>query len=264
MKKNAWLLLLTVVVLFGCKKAEVAGDRLYETTGSGRTQANVRSLDRKLVKDGWISFETKDVEATDRVVRSIVKGCGAWISNDRCNRTDSKLEYNLTIRVPSERYDSLVTLILEQANVKKLDNKSTSIRDVTDEYVDVEMRLNVKKASEQKLLTMLEKARNMTEMLEIQKQLTELREDIESTEGRMKMLSDQVTYSTLEVTFYDKLPYSQRFFAGFGSALKSGWDVFLYVLTTLAYLWVLILVVVVGRWGYKSFKRYQEEKRLEE
>lgn len=264
MKKTGWMLLLAVVVLLGCKKADGVGSNAFEMTSQDRAQSKVQSIDRKLIKEGRISFQTKDVEVTDKTIRSIVKGCGAWISDDRCFRSDSKLEYNLTIRVPAERYDSLVTVLLKEADIEKLESKSTSIKDVTEEYIDVETRLKVKKASEQKMMELLGKAKKMTDVLEIQKQLTELREEIESVEGRLKVLTDQMTYSTLEVSFYVKMPYYQRFFGSFWSAFKSGWDVFLYVLTTIAYLWVLILVVVVGRWGYKAFKRYQEEKRQDE
>lgn len=91
-----------------------------------------------------------------------------------------------------------------------------------------------------------------------------MREEIESVEGRVKVLADQVAFSTLEVSFYVKLPYYQRFLSSFWSALKDGWDVFLHVLTLVAYLWVLILVVVLGKWGYKSYKRYQSQKDLDD
>lgn len=257
--KRIWILLLVLTVLFGCKKAgnSVAS---YETLGTQKSINKVQSVDRKLIKEGRIDFQTKDVEATDKTVRTIAKQCGAWISDDNCIRSKSKLEYNLTIRVPSDKYDSLTNLILKKAEIKKLDSKSTSIKEVTEEYIDVETRLEIKKESEKKMTDLLGRAKNLTEVLEIQKQLTELREDIESVEGRMKFLADQVSYSTLRVSFYVKMPYSSRFFGGFLSALKDGWEVFLYVLTGAAYLWVIILVVVLGRWGYKSYKRYKVEK----
>jgi len=258
--KKIIILFLISALIFGCKKAgnSVAA---YESVGAQKTMDKFQTVERKRIKEGRIDFQTRDVEATDKTVRAIAKECGAWISDDHCSRTDSRLEYNLTIRVPSDRYDSLANLILKKAEIKKLDSKSTSIEDVTEEYIDVETRLEIKKESEKKLTELLGKAKNLAEVLEVQKQLSELREDIESVEGRMKFLADKVSYSTLHVTFYVKMPYSSRFFGGFWSALKDGWEVFLYVLTGAAYLWVLILVVLLGRWGYKAYKKYQAENR---
>jgi hypothetical protein len=254
------ILFMVSTILFGCKKAGNS-TVAYESAGIQKTTDNFQTVERKLIKDGRIDFQTKDVEVTEKTVRAIAKQCGAWISDDHCSRTDSKLEYNLTIRVPSDKYESLTNLILKEADVMKLDSKSTSIEDVTEEYIDVKTRLEIKKDSEKKLTELLGKAKNMAEVLEVQKQLSELRENIESVEGRMKFLADQVSYSTLRVTFYVNMPYSSRFFGGFWSALKDGWEVFLYVLTGAAYLWVLILVVVLGRWGYKSYKKYHAENR---
>jgi len=258
--KNLWVMLLVLTVLFGCKKAE-SGSAVFDNIGTKSSVTKVQVLDRKLIKQGRIDFQTKDVEVTDKMVRGLAKECGAWVSDDNCFRSKSKLEYNLTIRVPSDKYDSLTNLILMKADVKKLDSKSTSIQDVTEEYIDVETRLEIKKDSEKKLTDLLGRAKNLTEVLEIQKQLSELREDIESVEGRMKYLADQVSYSTLRVSFYVKMPYSSRFVGGFWEALKNGWEVFLYVLTGAAYLWVLILVVILGKWGYKAYKRAQPEKK---
>lgn len=253
------MLLVMAILVMGCKKSE-NGVAAYDSVGTNKTVNEIQAVDRKVIKVGRIDFLTKNVETTDKVVRELAKQCGAWISNDNCYRSNSKLEYNLTIRVPSDQYDRLANLILQKADVKKLDSKTTSMQDVTEEYIDVESRLGVKKETEKKLTDLLGKAKNLAEVLEIQKQLAEVREDIESVEGRMKFLANQVSYSTLNVTFYVKLPYSSRFIGSFWTALKGGWEVFLFVLTGLAYLWVLILVVVLGRWGYKSYKRYLAEK----
>ncbi len=257
--KKLVILFVVVSVLFGCKK-EGASVSAFEPMGTKKTMEKVQTLERKLIKEGRIEFQTKDVEVTDKTVRAIAKECGAWISDDHCSRTDAKVEYNLTIRVPSDKYDSLANLLLKKAEIKKLNSKSTSIQDVTEEYMDVETRLEIKKESEKKLTELLGKAKNLAEVLEIQKQLSEQREEIESVEGQMKYLANQVSYSTLQVSFYVKMPYSSRFLGGFWTALKNGWEVFLYVLTGAAYLWVLLLVVILGRWGYKVYKKSRVEK----
>jgi hypothetical protein len=118
--------------------------------------------------------------------------------------------------------------------------------------------MKVKKETEQKYFELLKKAKNLEETLAVERQLSDLRAEIESLEGRMKYLNNQVDLSTLRVSFYEKQKYSSNFVSGFVKALRQGWQVFLYVITGLAYLWVLILVAlavfILLRWNRKRKK----------
>jgi len=257
MKKVSYFLLISLT-LFGCKKA---GE--FESQHSAGAEMNknldkVKMEDRMLIKNGHLEFETKNAETTNTDIKKVVKTYGALITEDDSYENKSRVGYNLIIRVQADRFDSLVTGILKNVQVEKLESKTTSIADVTEEFIDTEARMKIRKESELKLTELLNKARNLTEVLEIQKQLTDLRSEIESVEGRLKYLTDQVAYSTLRVSFYEKVNYSEKFFGAFWSALKNGWEVFLYVLTFLAYLWVVLLVVFLGRWGYKRYKNSKE------
>jgi len=254
MKKTLLFVLLSIL-FFGCgSKYENSESSTFNTVKNNSIE-KVNAIDRKLIKNGSIRFETDDIEKTNRLIKSSLDKFGAYVSEENNYNNNSNTGYDITIRVPALKFDSLMSYIMKKADIKELKNKSTQINDVTEDFIDTQARLKIKKESEQKLIDLLKQTRNLTEVLEIQKQLTDIRADIESREGRMKYLSDQVDYSTVNVSFYEKTSYSNRFFGDFWGAIKDGWQVFLHFVTLLAYLWVVIIVVLLGRWGYKYYKK---------
>ena len=73
-------------------------------------------------------------------------------------------------------------------------------------------------------------------------------------------LDDRVIYSTIRITFYERVSYSERFAGEFRDALKGGWQVFLFLLTVVAYLWIVIIVVLMVWLGIRYYKRSIKRK----
>ena len=215
---------------------------------------------RKLVKEADVRFLTTDNRNTYQLINSCLNGFGAYISDENTFNNRNQSGYELTIKVPAAHFDSLLNYILTHARVKELESKRTQVNDVTDEFIDTEARIKIKKESAQKLADLMKQSKNLTETLEIQKQLTDLQSEIESVEGRLKHLNDQVSYSTLRITFYERVSYSERFAGEFWDALKGGWQVFLFLLTGVAYLWVVIVVVIMVWLVVRYYKRNIKRK----
>ena len=251
-------------LLTGCGAKE--SEKMTEVTTLSKlaeeeSDNSINTVERKLIKDGSLKFRTNDIDKTDAFIKSAVKKFDAYISNDEKYSNESNKGCDLTLRVPSAKYDSLMTYIIDNADIKSLDNKSTDIEDVTEDYIDTQTRLKIKKASEAKLIDLLNKAKDLKDLLAVQKQLTDLQADIESIEGRMKYLNDQVNYSTLKVSFYKNAVKSNTFFGDFWDAFKNGWQVFLQVITFIANLWVIILVSVFLVMGFKSYRKRKKNAK---
>lgn len=258
--KNILGFLILSLLLIGCGTSSKESAGKNELINNQNTTEKIDKDLRKLIKDANLRFRTKSNEETYVLIKNSIKGFGAYISEENTFNYRNRTGYDLTVRVPADRFDSLLNCIVDNVSIKELDNKSTQIKDVTEEFIDIQARIKIKKESEQKLSDLLKHAKTLTETLEIQKQLTDLRADIESIEGRLKYLTDQVSYSTIQISFYENIKYSKRFFADFWDALKDGLQIFLHVLTLLAYLWVVILVFFIIRWGYKYYKRVTKNK----
>jgi len=81
----------------------------------------------------------------------------------------------------------------------KVDAESTSSQDVTEEYVDLDARLKVYEATEQQLLTFLQKTQNVDESLKVYRELNNVRSQIESAKGRMNYLTKSAAMSSITV-----------------------------------------------------------------
>ena len=101
-------------------------------------------------------------------------------------------------------------------------DRSISNEDVTTQYIDTESRLKTKKEIEDRYRALLSKATTVKDILEIEKELGEIREDIESSEAQFRQLNNDVEYSTLKILFFKPLVTSNPFLREVADAFKEG------------------------------------------
>lgn len=215
--------------------------------------------ERKLTKNGTIRFETSDLNKTKQLIIGTVSSLKGYVSNDNISESNNRTENTLTIRVPADRTDSLIAVV--ESNASKIDYKSIDVQDVTEQYIDLDTRVKTKKEVETRYRELLTKANTVEEILRIEEQIGNIRAEIESAEGRLRYLSNQVQFSTLNVTFYEK--YSNFGFWGkMGKAFKNGWNSLLWLLVGIANLWAIILFIALVAWliVYVT-KKYKTRKR---
>jgi len=215
------------------------------------------NLERKVMKDGQLTFETENLDATAAQVKTIVETAGGYISNDQQYISEYRLTRYLELRLPSEKFDAVVDNISNLT--EKIESRSIVVSDVTEEYLDVEARLKTKKELEQRYLALLTKANSVREILEIEREISVLRSDIESVEGRLKYLTDRISMSTLRVTFFSKETRKSNFIHHIGNGFKNGAKAFIWVFVGLIYIWPFIGVTLLIIY----FLRRRNKKRRE-
>ena len=210
-------LILTLTVLFiGCDQrphknnyAEAGveatsafdADVSYQKTSQASSAPVAR--ERMLIKTGQLSMKVDDVTDSKKKITAIAQKLTAYISEERLDDSGYQLNISMTVRVPSQLYDSLIVLI-EQVG-KKTESKSVNTQDVTEEFIDTEARLKTKKELETRYREILRQAQSVNDILSVETQLNNVRAEIESMEGRLKYLSSQVSFSTLNLSFYQSL-----------------------------------------------------------
>lgn len=214
-----------------------------------------QDISQKLVRSGGINFQSEDIEKDYAKIKSMLGGFNAYLENENQNNDNYRKSYNLSIRVPSEKYDSLLNSISGIAF--KVESKYSNVDDVTERYYDLQNRIQNKKELEIRYREILSKANQVKDIIEIERNLNEVRTDIEMMEGQFNFLSKQIQFSSLQVQFYEELPYElnspkkKGFWVRVFNALDNGWQVFLTVLVGLVTLWpfyfagALIFVLVV-------------------
>ena len=122
-------------------------------------------------------------------VQKVARDLGGYLS--------SRQDTSITVRVPRDRFDDAVARIEKLGDVTHRDIKA---EDVTDEFVDVQARLKNAYAMRDRLSDLLSRA-PAKEALDIERELGRVTEEIERMEGRLKLLRDQIAFSTITVNF---------------------------------------------------------------
>lgn len=194
-------------------------------------------MDRKLIKTGDVSFETGDIAADRARVNQVVKALGGYVGGESENFYGARHEVRYTLRVPSDKFDELVEKVTEGA--KHIDSKNIRVSDVTMEYHDVQARIKTKKEIRDRYSELLSRAKTVSEVLDVERELGTIQVEIESLEGRMKVMENQVSLGTLELVIWEGQEVPQGWGGRFGDAAEGGWNGFVW-----------FLVVIVGLWPF--------------
>lgn len=263
-------LLLLSTVLFSCGNQETEMDRFREVASVEMREMNAAidedlspsisnnsdQASKKVIKSGEISFESESVAQDYQKVKSLIANYDSYIDYENETNTDYQSTYDITIRVNADNYDSLYSKLATVS--QKVDFKSSNTEDVTERYYDLKTRIKNKKALEEKYLSLLKKATTIKDILEIERSLNEIRNEIETAEGSFRYLSKQVSYSTIQLSFYETLPsgyQSQSFWSRITTAVSRGWTGFLSFLVGAAQAWPFILISVLVFLGFKKIRK---------
>ncbi len=178
-------------------------DGLLKQVNYQQPTENTNTQDKRMIiRSGTMSIENDSFDETEAKAKEIAKNLGGFITNSTAQVNQSgKKQGTLTIRVQADKYDALLA---ELSKTGKVMNQNITGRDVTEEYVDAEARLKTQRELEARLLQLLsEKTANLTAVVEVEQKLASVRENIEKTEGRMRMLKDQASYSTITLSIYE-------------------------------------------------------------
>jgi hypothetical protein len=217
---------------------------------------------KKIIKDGSIDVKTKNVFDSKKRIDEIVKKLDAYYDKETFYNNANEISYILEIRIPANNFEPFISTIDQGEN--EIINKSIEARDVTEEWMDIETRLSNKKEYLNRYKELLSKAATIKDIIAIQENIRSLQEEIESSEGRLKYLSDQVSYSTLTIKLIDtkkqfsKARASETFTDRIKNSLVMGWSSVIDFLMWILANWPLILVLTVStffiRWIIKKRK----------
>ncbi|OAV43927.1 DUF4349 domain-containing protein [Lewinella sp. 4G2] len=207
---------------------------------------NISAPVTKVIKTGSMAFGVEDLGVAKLGVDSLLAVNGAYYEKEEYRTAYRSVAYALTIRVPAANFETLLAAL--EAGTGTLTTKSISARDVTEEYVDLSIRLDNKLAYLEQYQTILKRARTIEEILEVQEKIRLIEEEIESKKGRLKFLDDRVGLSTLQLTLTEDtdayVAEEPGVFSRAGKALLGGATNFLDVLIGLLYLWPFLLILV--------------------
>jgi len=238
-------------------KEDSAANSLYDKSVS-QDKVDSNTIEQKIIKTGDIRFETNDLGETYNQLMTAVKKYNAIVQNDTEGKDYGSVFRKIIVRVPSKNFDLFLSDISK--GIAYFDNKEISSQDVTEEYIDIDARLKAKKVLESRYLELLKKANKVTEMLEIEKQLSAIREEIEAKEGQLRYMQSQISMSTITIEFYKTVANEGGATISYGSkiwnAIKSGFNGISSFFIGLLSIWPFLIILATGFYFIrKRFKK---------
>lgn len=212
----------------------------------------------KIIKNASMKVEVKDFKKYNSFVHSAVKQYGGYVAQEEQSLSDEKAETSITIKVPVAQFEDMMNAL--PADDGKVMEKKISTDDVTGEVVDTKSRLEAKKQLRLKYLEFLKQSKNMNEVLQVQNEVDNIQQQIESAAGRVSFLNNQTAYSTINLSFYQPMEgYSPTdanpsFLTKLTNAFKTGGSWLAELFVGLVSIWPLLLVAIAIYFGWKKLK----------
>ncbi len=276
----AVLLLLVLVAWFGIygqkagreyaaeyedqEAAEVAArvTRVTDATKAALQLATAEeSVERKIIKTGSLEIEVGDLDASVEKVAKLAQEAGGFVASQSFfAQPGSWPRCNLTLRVPSGEFDRVMAELRKHGEIRHL---RIGTQDVTEEFIDLEARLRNLEREEGVLLDLFERrTTKLTDVLEVERELSRVRGDIETTQGRLRYLKHKVSLSTIEVQLTEigeaaigptgrwRLPFHIRS-AGrvLVTVARAAFTAIIYIAIVGAPLWVILGIWLGIRWA---------------
>ena len=240
-------------------KAESMDESSDYSQNQSASQRAEPNAERKIIRNADFRMQVDNVEKSTAQIENMIKLKGGYTSSVNLSTNGSYVNNNITIRIPNEKLDSLLDDITKEAT--HVDHKRITSTDVTEEFVDLKIRLETKKQVRDRYIDILQnKAKTVEEILSSEERIRVIQEEIESKEGRLRYLSNQVSLSTihLEIYQYDGTGIVRATYLNkVGRAFANGWDNmkgFLLVLVNLWPFWIMLGIIIyfVRKWRTRS------------
>lgn len=183
--------------------------------------------EKKIVRNAWLTLKTERFdEAVSALCEQIEQAGGVVESRDISGAKNASRSANLTLRVPSDMLDGVLSGAGEWGEVTR---EQTSAVDMTSTYTDNASRLESARAKKRQLDALYEKAENMEDIITLTDAIFDVQEEIEWLEGQNRRIDNQASMATLYVTINEKssaVSAKQPFFTRLGRQLADGWENF--------------------------------------
>jgi hypothetical protein len=263
------------------------------STGDSNTKPDggQNKYNRKVIRVAETKYKVEDVKKATRQLYDLANQLGGYISKEDLDKSNVRVletiergdsifkrvaylvKSKITMRIPSSGFNRAFKRI-DEITLEE-DFRNVEIFDVTEEYLDLEKRIENKKEAEARYIDILRKRTGkITEVLEAEKKIAEIREEIESMEGRLNYMKNKISLSTINILIYqdpremltseinlyqEEEMLEEGFFFKLWDSLGDGWQLFTGMLLGILSVWplwiLLAFIYLIIRRVVKSKKK---------
>lgn len=210
-------------VIYETSTEMAAGTTALSANRAAAKSAQTLPQNRKWIITMNLTAETEDLDAALEAIDDQIQAMEGYVEGQNVSGGSSGSERhrfaNLTIRVPADQVDGFVEEIAGLTNVV---SSSRNVQDITLTYTDTAGRVTALETEQARLLELMEQAENMSDLLEIEARLTEVRYQLESYSSTLRLYDNQVDYATVSLYITEVEKYTPVEDPGFWEKITGG------------------------------------------
>lgn len=175
------------------------------------------SANRDLIRTGDISLKVGSIEQFTHEIQALIEAAGGYIESSfsavspyyvNNKEAGSQLGASIVLRVPSEQFIAVFD------GVKKMGELTSSqqgVQDITAQLSDLKASLANLEVREKRLQALMNEAKNVTEVMAVERELSAVRTQIDQISGQLKLQTQQVSLSTLYISVQESPEIANQF-----------------------------------------------------
>jgi hypothetical protein len=190
---------------------------------AGESKRSSASLNRKIIYKSQLRINVENFNGIDTKLNRLINQTGGFVANANVDHMQGRRRHgHWQIRVPVANYQSFMNSV---GDIGAVTSRKEDANDVTAEFYDLEARIKNKQRLEERIAALLEQAKGeLKRLIEVEKELARVREEIERMEGRKRYLSDVTALTTIDVYVTEVKNYVPAQAASFSDRIGNAWS----------------------------------------
>jgi hypothetical protein len=156
---------------------------------------------RRVIRTGHVAIEVDRFDDAARRLLAIAEGAGGFIADSSYVDEGGTPRGTFVIRVPATRFAEVMRQVEALGTVQR---RQVSGQDVTEEFVDLEARLRNLERQEARLLSFMDRATKIPDLMAIENEVARVRGEIERLTGRLRFLANKVELATVQAEVHQR------------------------------------------------------------
>jgi hypothetical protein len=210
-------------------------------------------VQRKIIRNGKLTLEIENPGDGQQKITAIIESHNGFVITSefsQFSRAEANQSVTIAVRVPAAQFDETLAEIHSVGT--RIIFENITGQDVTEEFLDLQARMRTQKALEERLLEIMKKTSNVSNALEVQRELTNVRTEIEKITGRIQFLENQAALSTITILLQTPSAIvaastsgvADKFKRAFADGIRFALGIILFLIRTLFALAPIVVFIV--------------------
>ncbi|MDG6256334.1 MAG: DUF4349 domain-containing protein [Methanomicrobiaceae archaeon] len=234
---------------------QAAYDRKAAEASSGAGSVS----DAKIIRTASVSLEVSDFEGVLEELESIGARQGGYVSSSNAGVPGTGSAHaTVILRIPADRFDATMDHIRALGTVR---SQTVNAQDVTEEYVDLQARIDALEHQYEQYSRIMEKAETVEDILRVQVEMERVQVEMERITGRLRYFDNRIDLATITVSLREPTPVGTGIGHDFAAVFNAAIEAFLFTVDAIIIVFFILLPLILVGGGIYGVYRVRKRKK---